>query len=361
MSFTTFAKNLNTLNTFHKLSISEVKKETPDSVSISFEVPANLKDLFTFKAGQYITIKHNINNNELRRAYSICSTPSSAQLTIGIKKVEGGTFSVFANSELKAGDSLEVMPPKGNFILDPNKNVSKNYVGFIAGSGITPVLSIVQTALEEEPDSTFLLNYGNRSKNDTMFYDQLQKLKSLYPDRLFVEYIFSRTKEEDALFGRIDRSIVNFLLKNKYQDRQFNDYFICGPEAMIEAVSSTLEASSIAAEKIHIEHFTSSENDIEPQTLEGMTEVTIVLDDETENFSMNRSKSILEAALAHKLDAPFSCQGGICSTCIARLVEGKAEMRKNQILTDEEIADGLILTCQAHPTTPKIEIDYDDV
>jgi ring-1,2-phenylacetyl-CoA epoxidase subunit PaaE len=356
-----FAENLYALNTFHPLTISEVKQETPNSVSISFTISDNLKETFLFKAGQYITIRHNSNGNEIRRAYSICSNPSSNILRVGIKRVKGGVFSEFANSKLQVGDKLDVMMPGGTFILEPNPKVSKNYAAFVAGSGITPVLSIVKTALEQEPKSTFALVYGNQTKGEAMFLNELQDLQLKYPKRLMMQYVYSREQVKDALFGRIDRAMVNFLLKNNFKDIDFNDFYLCGPETMIDIVSSTLKANHVNTKQIHYELFTTAEGDLLVQPHTGDTTITIIVDDETETFKMPQDKSILEAALANKIDAPYSCQGGICSTCIARIKEGTAEMRKNQILTDSEIAEGLILTCQAHPTSATLTVDYDDV
>lgn len=349
------------MNTFHSLVISEVKQETPNSVSITFQIPAELKAKFSFQAGQYITIKHLVDDNEIRRAYSICSTPKSGLLTIGVKKVQGGRFSVFANTELIAGDILQVMAPCGKFILSPNPERSKKYCAFVAGSGITPVLSIIQTILEEEPNSSFALIYGNQSKAETMFFNELEVLQTKFPERFALQYVFSREEVENALFGRIDRANVNFLMKNRFDNVGFNDYYLCGPEIMIDVVSSVLKKNHVNTKQIHFELFTTSEGDLLVEPHDGTTKITIILDDEVQTFIMPQNKSILDAALENDLDAPYSCQGGICSTCIARIKEGKAEMRKNQILTDGEIADGLILTCQAHPTTPKLEVDYDDV
>jgi ring-1,2-phenylacetyl-CoA epoxidase subunit PaaE len=194
-----------------------------------------------------------------------------------------------------------------------------------------------------------------------MFYAELNELQEKYSERFTIQYVFSREEVENAIFGRIDRSTVNFLLKNKFKDINFDDYYLCGPETMIDVVSSVLKANHVNTKQIHFELFSTAEGDLLVESHTGNTQLTVTLDDETETFSMPQAKSILEAALGHKMDAPYSCQGGICSTCIARLVEGKAEMRKNQILTDGEIAEGLILTCQAHPTTATVVIDYDDV
>ena len=346
------------MSEFHTLKVSEVKKETSHSVSISFEVPDSLKDTFSFKAGQYITIKHISNGKEMRRAYSICSSPKSGMLKVAVKKVENGVFSEYANTQLKAGDILQIMPPTGKFILEPN---SKNYVAFAAGSGITPVLSLIKSTLEESAESSFLLIYGNQSKDDAMFYDEIVLLQDEFPERFNVEFVFSRKKEEDAQFGRIGRSLVNFYLKNKYGETSFESFYLCGPEEMIDDVSATLKQNGINSKQIHHELFSTAEKGLLVEMHDGNTSITLTLDDEEVTFEMPQTKSILEAALDEGLDPPYSCQGGICSTCIARIKEGKAEMRKNQILTEAEIADGLILTCQAHPTTAKVVVDYDDV
>ena len=343
---------------FKALIISEVKKETPNSVSISFSIPEDLKEIFAFKAGQYVTIKHINGDKEIRRAYSICSSPKSGQLRVGVKKVEKGAFSQFANENLKAGDTLMVMPPTGKFILEPNL---KSYAAFAAGSGITPVLSLIKSTLEEMPTSSFLLVYGNRTLEDAMFYHEIMELQKQFPNRFFPEFIFSRKEEENAKFGRIDRSMVNFYLKNKYGEKSYEAFYLCGPEEMVDEVSATLKHHGINSKQIHHELFSTAEKGLLVEKHDGMTSIKVILDDEEEIFVMPQTKSILEAALDEGLDPPYSCQGGICSTCIARLKEGKAEMRKNQILTEQEIADGLILTCQAHPTTPNVVVDYDDV
>lgn len=346
------------MSDFHTLSVSEVKKETHNSVTISFTVPENKKSAFAFKAGQYITIKHKSNGQEIRRAYSICSSPKSGELKVGVKKVANGAFSEYANSQLKPGDTLEVMPPTGKFLLESN---IKQFVAFAAGSGITPVLSLVKSTLEELPHSSFLLIYGNQSKEEAMFYDEIVQLQDEFPERFNVEFVFSRKKEGDAQFGRIGRSLVNFYLKNKYGDTSFESFYLCGPEEMVDDVAATLKHNGVNSKQIHHELFSTAEKGLLVEKHDGFTNITVILDDEEEVYQMPQTKSILEAALDEGLDPPYSCQGGICSTCIARLKEGKAEMRKNQILTEAEIADGLILTCQAHPTTPKVVVDYDDI
>ena len=349
------------MSNFHALTVSEVKKETPNSVCISFNVPEELSETFRFIPGQYITIKHNFKDAEIRRAYSICSSPNSGILSVGVKKVKNGAFSVYANETLKAGDSLEVMPPEGKFTLEVKKGNANHYLAFAAGSGITPVLSIMTSVLEGEPSSTFTLIFGNQSLQETMFSEDIERLLNDYPDRLTVEYLFSRRKEDFGLFGRIDRSTVNYILKNRLARIDYHSYYLCGPEQMIQTVTGLLKEKGVSEDQIHFELFTSSSDTASEIVTEGQTQITVVLDDETESFVMDRDTPILNACLDHGLDAPYSCQGGICSTCIARIKEGKAEMRKNQILTDDEIEEGLILTCQAHPVSANVTIDYDDV
>ncbi|MBM1105275.1 ferredoxin--NADP reductase [Aurantibacter crassamenti] len=346
---------------FHSLSIKHIKPLTTSSVAITFEIPKDLLQTFDFIPGQYITIKKEIKGKELRRAYSISSSPKKDCITIGVKKVDKGGFSDFANTKLKAGDVLELMPPEGRFVFSPNSNKT-NIAAFAAGSGITPIMSIAKSVLNSNPSNKFVLVYGNKSSEDTMFYTDLVKLQLEYSNRFFIYFTNSQTREEDSLFGRIDVSTVNYALKNKHKDINFDGYYLCGPEAMINLVSDTLKENEVHEDKIHFELFTSTEILEElPKSVDGKTDITIVLDDEEFNFSMDKKAIVLDAVLKENIDAPYSCQGGVCSSCIARVTEGKVEMVKNQILTDSEIAEGLILTCQAHAITPSVKIDYDDV
>ncbi|WP_417884635.1 2Fe-2S iron-sulfur cluster-binding protein [Zunongwangia sp.] len=348
------------MNTFHTLKIKEVIRETPQAVSLSFEIPANLQNEFYFEAGQYITIKAQVDGEELRRAYSLCSTPTSEEFKVTVKEVEGGKFSVLANNKLKAGDSLEVHPPEGKFKLVPSAT-PKTYAAFAAGSGITPILSMIKTVLQQEQHSKFILTYGNKSPEETIFFKELLELQATYPDRLFIEFTFSRSREENAQFGRIETSTVNYVLKNKFKSHTIDAYYLCGPEAMINTVSEVLTNRGVSEDTIFYELFNSTNTGEVTSNLEGQSEITIMIDDEETSFTMNQKEVILDAALEKDLDVPYSCQGGICSSCIARITEGKAEMMKNQVLTDDEIKEGLILTCQAHPLTPSIKIDFDDV
>lgn len=345
--------------TFYKVNIKEIKQETANAVSVVFDIPENLEQEFSFTAGQYITLKKEINGTEIRRAYSICSTPKSGEIRVAIKRVENGSFSKYATTDLKVGDEIEITPPEGQFLLKPASN--KNYIAFAAGSGITPILSMVKTVLENEPTSTFTLIYGNKSIADSMFYQQLKDLDDSY-ENFNLEFVCSRERQENMLFGRIDKPFTNFFIKNKYKDINFDSAYLCGPEEMIHLISQTLQDSGFDKEKIYFELFTTSiDEEAVKEIKDGTTEVTIMLDDEETTFTMLQTDTILAASLRNDLDAPYSCQGGVCSTCIAKITDGKAVMEKNSILTDGEIEEGFVLTCQAHPTTSKISVDFDDV
>lgn len=351
------------MSTFHKLSIKNIKKEANKAISIAFNVPENLKEAFAFKAGQYITLKANLNGNEIRRDYSLCETPKSGELKIAVKAVQEGTFSSYANYKLRAGDVLEVGPPKGRFIFEPNDSKTKNIAAFAAGSGITPILSIIKCALEEEIHSKVILVYGNKSTEDTMFLNELLELHHQYKDRFSIQFVFSEQDKEDSIFGRIEKSTVNYIMLNKHKHIEVDAFYLCGPEAMIHTVKDVLKDNGIDENRIHFELFKAAKpvEVAEKITVLGTTKVTITVDDETTTFEMSQKQSVLEAALDENIDAPYSCQGGICSSCLARLKEGEVTMRQNNILTEKEVASGLILTCQAHPTTPTIVVDYDDV
>ena len=246
------------MSTFHPLTVSEITKETPTAVSILFEVPEHLNTNYTFKAGQYLTLKTSIQGEDVRRAYSICSATSSKELRVAVKAVEKGLFSTYANRSLKKGDVLDVMPPEGKFSITINSQHKKNYCAFAAGSGITPILSMLTSVLENEPHSTFTLTYGNKSPEETIFFAQLNQLKEKFKGRFNLIYIFSQVHSDAALFGRIDDSIVNFIVKNKYKHLAFDAYYLCGPEKMIDTASNTLKINGTSENAIHYELFTSS-------------------------------------------------------------------------------------------------------
>ncbi|WP_298550564.1 ferredoxin--NADP reductase [uncultured Algibacter sp.] len=352
------------MSSFHKLSVKNIKRETDKAISIAFNLPENLKDIFAFQAGQYITLKTEIDGNEIRRDYSLCVSPKSGHLKVAVKEVKDGTFSAYANNTLKVGDTIEVAPPKGRFTFEPNDSKTKNIALFAAGSGITPILGIIKCALEEEVHSKVILVYGNKTTKDTMFLNELLELQHAYKDRFSIQFVFSQQDEDDSIFGRIEKSTVNYVMKNKHKHIEVDAFYLCGPEAMILTVKDVLTGHDIDENKIHFELFKAAkptEVKAEENVASGSTKITLTVDDETSTFEMSQKQTILEAALDEDLDAPYSCQGGICSSCLAKVTEGEATMRQNNILTESEVAEGLILTCQAHPTTPTIAVDYDDV
>jgi len=347
------------MSTFHKLTVQKIIKETQDAVSVLFEVPAALKESFSFVAGQYITVKKIVNEKEVRSAYSICASPKSNELKVAIKAVEKGLFSVFATTKLKEGDVLEVAEPEGKFLLNPTAN--KNYISFAAGSGITPVLAMIKSVLETENSSTFTLIYGNKSAESTIFKNELEVLSEKHKTQFNLHSVFSKTLSGDNIFGRIDKGNTNYFIKNKYKNTVFDAAFLCGPEEMINIVSETLQENNFEKENIFFELFSTSDEENNIYIPDGKSEITVLLDDEETTFIMEKTDDILAASLRNNLDAPYSCQGGVCSSCLCRVTEGKAIMTKNSILTDSEVEEGLILACQAHPTTAKISINFDDV
>ena len=347
---------------FHTLNIKSITKETDKAVSISFVVPSYLKDAYTFKAGQYITLKTTINGEEIRRDYSLCSSVNSGDLKVAVKAIENGVFSNYANTKLEAGDTLDVALPQGRFIFEADATKTRRIAAFAAGSGITPVLSIAKTLLEDEPNSEFVLVYGNKNVAETMFFQDILDLNHTYGERFHIQFLNSQSDEINAINGRIEASTVDLIVKDRFKDQSFDAFYLCGPEAMITTVKETLVNHNISEENIHFELFKAAKNTaVNNVTSNGETEITVIVDDEEETFTMSQKDTVLAAAIEKDLDAPYSCQGGICSSCIARIKEGTAEMTQNSILTDAEVADGLIITCQAHPTSDKLVVDYDDV
>lgn len=351
------------MSTFYKLRIKQIIKETTDAISITFDVPTELASIYKFIAGQYLTIKLTLDGNEIRRAYSICSSPKSDELTISIKGVFGGVFSNFAVSQLKENQYLEVSTPEGRFVFEPNPTAKNTYAAFAAGSGITPIIAIVQSVLEEEPNSSFVLVYGNKTTQSTIFYEKINQLKEKYIGRFFVHYVFSQERIDNELFGRIDKSVVNLIVKNKYNYINFEKFYLCGPNEMVIQVTEVLKENGISSDKIKFELFTttSSKQENIPKVSEGQYLLHVLLDGEETTFSVPNGTTLLDAILKKGLDPAYSCLGGICSSCIARVTKGEAQMKKNSILTDDEIEDGLILSCQAVPTTSEISVSFDDV
>ena len=343
---------------FHKLKINKIHSLTPEASAISFEVPSSIKHHFEYLSGQYISLKATIKGEEVRRSYSLCSAPSEVSLEVGIKRIKDGLFSTYAIQELKVGDLLEVGEPEGRFVY---KKEAKNTTAFAAGSGITPIYSILKSALAEGRETHFTLVYGNKSPGDTLFYEELKKLESELPAQLKILWLFSQSNEKGSQFGRIDSSIVKFVLKNTGQ--LSTAFYLCGPEAMILEVKDTLLNNSIKENQINFELFTASKitNAAILEASEDKVILEIITDEETNTIKTKASATILDSALNEKIDVPYSCQGGVCCSCIAKITSGSASMSNNQILTDEEVAEGLVLTCQAVPTSEKVVVNYNDV
>jgi len=351
------------MSAFHQINIADIKKETPTSVSVSFSIPNELKQKFQFIPGQYLTLKTNINGHDVRRSYSICSANNNGEIRVAIKQVENGLFSTYATKQLSVGDTLEVGEPEGRFLLETNSNNQKSYMAVAAGSGITPIASMIKSVLQNEPNSKFVLLYANKSVEETIFYHELNELQEKYPERFFVYYTFTQSNEENALFGRIDNSKINYVLKNKHTDISFDHFYLCGPEEMITNVSGILKDNGIADSAIAFELFTTKSTTLDKGTVtsSGETQATIILDDEETKITIKANETILDAVLRNELDAPYSCQGGVCSSCICLIEEGEAKMRQNSVLTDSEIEEGLVLSCQSLVTSNNITVNYDEV
>ena len=353
---------------FHPLRIKKINKETDQCVSVEFEVPKKLAEAFQFKQGQSLTMRTILNGEEVRRTYSLCSSPLDNKWSVAIKKVEGGSFSIFANESLKEGDELEVMEPVGKFYTELDQANKKNYLAFAAGSGITPVISIIKTTLRAEPGSTFTLVYGNRSRSSIIFFEDLEGLKNKFIDRFNLINILSREKTDSQInFGRIDIGKLTELEK-LVDYKKMDEIFICGPEEMIFCVKNFLEQKEISEKKIHFELFTTSgqkKSKVKSQEskIEGgpSSKITVKLDGRSFDFdlSLNSDTTILDAALKQGADLPFACKGGMCCTCKAKLLEGEVEMDVHWGLEHEEIERGYILTCQSHPKTEKVVVDFD--
>ncbi|TMI86292.1 MAG: phenylacetate-CoA oxygenase/reductase subunit PaaK [Bacteroidetes bacterium] len=354
---------------FRKLVIKELRKETADCVSVLFEIPDGIKKDFAFKQGQSLTMRTFLNGEEVRRTYSICSSPLDNEWRVAIKKQEGGLFSNFANDQLNAGDLLEVMPPVGKFYteLDPSKR--KNYVAFAAGSGITPVISIIETTLRTEPKSQFTLVYGNRNKNSIIFKEELEGLKDKFIDRFRIIHILSRERTDAPInSGRVDLEKLNQLSK-LINYKTVEEFFICGPEEMIFCVKDFLESIGIDKRNIHFELFTTPGEEAKTKVKRGKSKtqesgarskITVKLDGISFDFELGMNDvPILDAALKQGADLPFACKGGVCCTCKARLIQGEVDMEVHWGLEEEEIEQGYILTCQSHPKTETVVVDFD--
>ena len=360
---------------FHDLTVSRVTPEAAGAVAITLAVPSDLRAQFDFQPGQFLTVRAEIQGADVRRSYSISSARSQLQrgeLELGIRPVEGGVFSNWATSQLKAGDTLRVMPPDGRFTVQKQRAIHR--VGFAAGSGITPILSILATTLEEQPDSKFTLVYGNRRMDSVMFNEALQDLKDRYPSRLTLIHILSRQAQEVPLLeGRIDAGKVRAITDAFLPVGSMDEVFICGPEAMIEETEKTLLDAGVKADRIRTERFTSPTLEaLSPEQRSqavlghkathdgGDVQLTVVLDGKPYEMPMNRNEKILDIALAMGLDLPYSCKGGVCCTCRCKVTEGTTEMDKNFTLEKPEVDQGFVLSCQARPTSNRVVVSFDE-
>ncbi len=354
---------------FYPLPVHEIERLTEDSVAISLDVPEEFKDHFQFTQGQYLTFKMNMDGEEIRRSYSICAGIHDPYLRVGVKRVPGGTFSTYANDELEKGDVLETMPPMGNFftVLDPDQK--KHYVAFAAGSGITPVLSIIKTTLIEEPASRFTLFFGNRNISSIMFLNELEGLKNKYIDRFRLYHVLSRQGAENPLFsGRITEDKCKQFFEYLLRPEDVDEVFLCGPYEMTEALIEQLQELGIPHQHIHTELFTPPGEEIQQKQKrkkpdhipEEATEVKVKVDGKTITFPLRyEGQPILDAAIEQGMDLPYSCKSGVCSTCRARLVKGEVDMEQNYALEEDELDKGFILTCQSHPLSEFVYVDFD--
>lgn len=365
------------MNKFYPLTVSKIHRETRDSVSISFSVPDEHKHKFHYQQGQYLVIKTSIEGEEVRRSYSICSSVQDDELRVGIKKVTNGLFSSYANTQLNVGDVLEVMPPQGRFgaglgkEIDLNENGNKHFLAVAAGSGITPILSIIKTCLEIDPLSQVTLMYGNRSTASSMFRNELEDLKNTYIDRFNLVFIFSReTQDIDLYNGRIDSEKCKALLSRLMRVNDLAAAFICGPQEMTQQVSDSLISQGMEQNKVHFELFHTDTSKQEPrqfrQTASSVvglveaSEITVIHDGREMQFELEQNtKSILDAGNDIGADLPYSCTAGVCSTCKAKVLEGEVEMDVNFALEDYEVEAGYVLSCQCYPLTSKVVLSYD--
>lgn len=354
------------MSKFHPLTVSNVKHETRDAVCVSFEVPPELKQLFSYRQGQYLTLRAMIDGEEVRRSYSICSAVQDDQLRVAVKRCGGGVFSNWANDSLRPGVTLDVMPPSGNFNVPLDAASSRHYLVFAAGSGITPILSIVKTTLQAEPESRFTIVYGNRASSTVLFRNELLELKDQYMGRLRLVYVMSREQQDIELFnGRITEEKCGQLLRHWIDIRDVDVAFICGPQDMMHGVSRALQAAGLPKERIRIELFAAgaptgrTPRAAQPQARH-QTEVTVIMDGNAAHFTMDKDKeSLLDAGLRAGLDMRYSCKGGVCSTCRCKVLGGEVEMDVNYALEDYEVARGFVLSCQSFPVTDKVVVDFD--
>lgn len=352
------------MSKFHSLKVIDVVRETADAVSVAFEVPQNLKQEYKYIQGQYLTLKLNVNGEEFRRSYSICSSPlEENELRVAIKKVLNGKVSSHINDKTKVGDVIDVMIPMGNFYSEVNPSNSKNYILFGGGSGITPMLSILKTVLKAEPNSKVILFYGNNDEASIIFKKQIDNLEKNNSERLKVYHILNTAPSDhpELLKGMMTKEKNLSLIQNYVDLKSDNEFFICGPTPMMDNVMAALKEIKAPENKIHIEYFTTpvSAEDAKPAVSTSAATAKIVMDGDEKIIELEPNETILEAALRVGMDAPYACQGGSCCTCRALLEEGKVDMAVNYALSKSEVERGYILTCQSRAITQNVTVNYD--
>jgi ring-1,2-phenylacetyl-CoA epoxidase subunit PaaE len=353
------------LSRFHTIPVSNIEKTTADCAVISFAISDDLKTTFAYRQGQYLTIKANIDGEEVRRSYSLCSSPLDNEWSIAVKKIEYGKFSSFANDTLKVGDKLELMPPNGRFFVEIAPTASKNYVAFAAGSGITPILSILKTHLALEPNSTFRLFYINQAVSTIILKEEIEALKNIYLNRLEIFHFLTKQQRDIPFFnGRMDEEKLNIIFEKMIDLEDINDFFICGPNEMIFKIRDFLIEKGVSKSQVHFELFSTTgmvaQKKATAVDASILTEIVVTEGGKNYSFSIPQgSENILDAALNNYADLPFACKGGVCCTCKAKLIEGTVEMQVNYGLEQEEIDEGYILTCQAIGTSKRVVVDFD--
>lgn len=357
------------MSQFHSLQVANVSRNTRDAVVVTFAVPDALTQAFAFRPGQYLTLKHEVDGQELRRSYSICSAPGDGVMRVAIKRLDDGAFSTWANTTLAVGQAIEVMPPAGNFTIDFSPSHAKHYVAFAVGSGITPIFSLVKSALSMEPNSRFTLFFGNRASSAVLFREEIEDLKNMYMERFSVVFVMSREHQDIELFnGRLDGAKVNQLLSVWLDPSDIDYAFVCGPQTMIEEVVQGLQDKGLQRDQIKFEMFGAPKG---PRALKtgqqtvmapgkSQCALTIIQDGYSRSLMVDKNQdSLLDAALAQGLELPYSCKGGVCSTCRCKVVEGDVDMDINFALEDYEVARGFVLACQSYPVTDRVTLDFD--
>jgi len=352
---------------FYSLEVKALKRETTECVSIAFDVPSDLVTEFKFIQGQYVTFRLDLNGEEIRRSYSICSSPYGEELRVAVKQIPNGKFSTYANTILKVGDKLDVMPPLGSFYTALDSNHVKNYAAFASGSGITPIMSILRATLSKEAQSNFTLFYGNKTNQTIIFNSDLEDLKKEYPNRFKVYHVLSRADDvQDKFKGRLSAEKCKAFHNDLIDLKKLDEVFLCGPEQMIFDVKDALVDIGVSVSNIHFELFTSAKKDKQELQVANvsveMTQVEVVIDGDSYHFELaQNADTILDAAIAADADVPFACKGGVCCACKAKVMEGTVLMEMNYGLDEDEVEDGYVLTCQSHPTSKKLIIDFDEI